>query len=301
MYGRWISSLASVCLHLGVLVLVLFWPAPEPPELSPSSTMISGLVSFNPIEGKAAQPTKQEQPESPQRPVETAEAQPKPVDTKPDKPEVTPRDVQETQPKVEPTTTKPPVETSEATPVPKDPEKPKEDQPKPVPQKNATEKPPKKEDLDSALADISKNTKPDKPKPQTKPKSSGDDLASALADLGKEVGGSGDGSQGSGSGSQGGTGYGIAGAYMDSVVSRVRPQWSWPGRVDRRNYVAVVNVKIAADGTITSYSLVTPSGNDFFDSTVLRAVQATRVLEPPPDTRFMDLDISFSPESLSRR
>jgi TonB family protein len=193
----------------------------------------------------------------------------------------------------------PPVETAEATPIPKDPVKaqpPANATVQAPPAKNATRTPPAKrpEDLNSALADLGRNTPPNRRAPAQ-------DLSSALADLGREVGGAGSGAQGSGAGSPDGTGYGIAGAYVDSVVSRIRPNWSWPGRTDRRNYVAVVNIKIAKDGTIQNYVLATSSGNDFFDSTVLRAIQATRQLEPPPSAQFMDMDISFSPDALSRR
>jgi TonB family protein len=61
-----------------------------------------------------------------------------------------------------------------------------------------------------------------------------------------------------------------------------------------------VNIKIGADGTIQNYRLKTSSGNPYFDSTVQNAIQATRILEPPPSPEYMDMDVSFSSEALSR-
>ncbi|MDL2316092.1 TonB C-terminal domain-containing protein, partial [Desulfovibrio sp. OttesenSCG-928-A18] len=130
----------------------------------------------------------------------------------------------------------------------------------------------------------------------------GQSLSSALTELDKELkaGGSGPDAQGTGPGGSGGDGYGILGAYQDSIISRVRENWSWPGRTDRRNFTAVVNIQIASDGTIKSARLVSPSGNNFFDATVMRAIATTAVLEPPPHPGYSNIDISFSPEALAQ-
>lgn len=323
MYERTLSLLASACLHLGVFVLVLFWPAPEPPEL-PTGTMVTGLVSFNPLEGTAGEPTRQDTPQpqkgneqpakptdvepqavvEPVKPIEPVEPV-KPIEpvepVKPREPEPTPEDtatpIPETPEKKTPpqnaTAQKTPVETKNATQE-KTPEQKKPEQQKPPEQKKPVQ------NVDNALADLQQQTGQQRGKGKTTGSGSGQDLSNALADLGQQVGGSGGGAQGRGAGVQGGTGYGVAGAYEDSVVSRVKPNWAWPNRADRRNFVAVVNIKIAADGTIQSYTLKTSSGNPYFDSTVTNAIQATRILEPPPDSRFMDMDVSFSSEALSR-
>ncbi|MDR2800263.1 MAG: TonB C-terminal domain-containing protein [Desulfovibrio sp.] len=91
----------------------------------------------------------------------------------------------------------------------------------------------------------------------------------------------------------------MLGAYHESVISRVRPNWVLPARADRKNYTAVVNIKIDKDGTILEARIVKPSGNTFFDSSVMQAVAATRTLEPPPHAGYSDIDISFTPESLT--
>jgi TonB family protein len=127
-----------------------------------------------------------------------------------------------------------------------------------------------------------------------------EDLSSALADLGREIGGSGQ-SRGAGAGTEGGAGLGIAGAYAESVASRIKPNWAMAERTDRTNYVAVVSLNINADGVIQNAVIKTPSGNSLFDASIIQAVRATRQVEAPPGTEFMNLDITFSREVLSRR
>lgn len=313
MFERSLSFLASLCLHLLVFVLVLFWPAPDPGPLLPTGTLVSGLVSFNPLEGAAKTPSRQDTP-TPQRGQQQPTQTTKQPEERPQTPETPPQKTPEKQPEKQPAkTVKQPDST--ATPIAEDPTK------KP-PQKNATAQattppaknataqtaPPAKNataqtpkgNVKDALKDLERQAGQQQGRGKNTGSGSGQDLSSALADLGKEVGGSGSGTQGSGAGAPGGTGYGVAGAYEDSVVSRVRPNWSWPGRTDRRNYIAVVNIQIGADGTIQSYRLTTPSGNGYFDSTVLRALQATRQLEAPPKPEYMDMDISFSSDALSK-
>ena len=325
MFERTLSFLGSFCLHLLVLVLVLYWPAPDPGPLTPTGTIVSGLVSFNPLEGAAKNPTRQDTP-APQRGQQAQTPPPQNQPTTPETPTPKPPEKQpDPQPVKQPS--KPPEDT--ATPIAEDPTKkppqqnataqaqPTQTPPAknataqtvpPVknataqttpPAKNATTRPPR-ESVNDALADLQRQTGQQQGRGRSSGSGRGQDLSSALDDIAKEVGGSGSGTQGGGAGAPGGTGYGVAGAYSDSVVSRVRPNWSWPGRTDRRNYIAVVNIKIAPDGAIQSYRLTTPSGNDYFDSTVLRAIQATRDLEAPPDPRFQDMDVSFSSDALSK-
>jgi TonB family protein len=134
-----------------------------------------------------------------------------------------------------------------------------------------------------------------------RPPSRGEDLSSALADLSRELGGSGQASRGGGSGIEGGSGMGIAGAYADSVASRIKPNWAMAERADRTNYVAVASLSINPDGVIQNAVIKTPSGNGLFDASILQAIRATRQVEAPPGVEFMNLDITFSREALSRR
>jgi colicin import membrane protein len=217
----------------------------------------------------------------------------------------------------EPPKTPPKTEPPKKTEVPKKPEVPEvpkkpEAQKKPeVPKKpEPANKPPasskpRKDDLSGALAELSrevsgKNTRRDG---GAGGQNQGGNraLSGALAELGKEAKGRGDGASGSGPGGDGGDGYGVLGAYQDSVISRVRPNWSLPARADRRSYTAVVNIKIAKDGTILEARIIRSSGNGFFDASVMQAVTATKALEPPPHPDYSDINISFTPEALGRQ
>ncbi len=300
------SFLFSLCLHLGLFVLVLFWPAPSPPlmDLNPGP-VITGIVTIG-KEGKATPKAQQSAPDAGRQ--ERVEKPKPPEPEKPNVPQVEHKPVPPEKPEVKPEVKpveKPVEKVPDATPIPKEPEKPtKNATAQAAPAKNATvpqtaAKPAPKEDLGSALADLRRDTGKRGATGSTAGK--GQNLSSALSDLGKEVGGSGTDAYGTGPGGRGGDGVGILGAYEDSIVSRVKPNWSWPGRTDRRNYIAVVNVKIAADGAIKDVRISRSSGNSYFDATVLRAVTATRQLEPPPKPEYMDMDILFNSEDLARR
>lgn len=320
------SFLLSLCLHLALLLLVVFWPAPAPPPYEPhAGALVSGLVTIGKegkstpnaksevpqaSKGRSEQPSEQQKQGAPvEKPAEAAPPDPpKPVETPPPPPEK-PKEA----PKPEP----------EATPIPKEPEKTPEKKPEPKPEPKKEEKKPeekkpeprkdekkpepkkpepKKDDLKSALADMQKDvgSPTGKQRGRTSGPGSGQDLSSALADLGKQVGGSGNDAQGRGPGGSGGDGYGRLGAYQDSVISRVRPNWSFVERADRKNYVAVVNILIDADGTIKGARIVTSSGNSYFDGTVMQAIAATERLEAPPSPDMMNINISFTPQALAR-
>ena len=322
-FERFLSLLLSICLHLCLLAFAIFWPtdAGKPPAM-PEGRFISGMISIGKA-GKDAEGGRQALPEAARgrpektKPIErpTSDAEPvkpsTPVTT-PDKPEPkpTPNPVEKPVKKPEPDAVPIPKDPEKKTPpkpepAPKPPEKPAE-QTKPATKKESGEKkkPAPKESLDSALADLSKQVGSPKGKASGKGTASGgkgQDLSSALADLGKQVGSAGGASSGTGPGGSGGDGYGVLGAYQDSIISRVRPNWSWPGRTDRRNYTAVVNIQIDKDGSIRNARIVSSSGNSFFDATVLRAVSATVTLEPPPGPEYADIDISFTPEALGAR
>ncbi|MDR0827193.1 MAG: TonB C-terminal domain-containing protein [Desulfovibrio sp.] len=327
-FDRLPSFAASFCLHLVIAALVIFMPGSSaPPPAPPGAVMVSGLVTIG-KEGRSAQ-GKQETPDSGKGQEENNSAPPKPVEpvepTKPAEPPQPPKPVEQA-PEPEVTAPKPP--DPEATVIPKTPEKPeppkpeppkeevkkpeapkpepkKPEPPKPVPPKAPVKTPPsRKEDLSSALADLGREVKSGQGSRSGTAKgnnrnNAGRDLSRALADLGKNVGGAGDGLSGSGPGGSGGDGLGILGAYQESVISRVRPNWALPARADRKSYTAVVNIKIDKDGTILEARIVKPSGNSFFDSSVMQAVAATRILEPPPHAGYSSIDISFTPEALS--
>jgi TonB family protein len=249
------------------------------------------------------------EPRTPPPPAEvpknTPEASPRdpsavPIPKNPEKTEVKTPEPPNPPPKPEPPKKTEPPKKNEP---PKKVEPPKKGEPPKKPP--AASKPPQ-DDLAGALAELGREVSGKNPKrggsgPVGRGRSGDGALSGALADLGKEAGGRGNGPSGSGPGGDGGDGYGVLGAYQDSIISRVRPNWSLPARADRRSYTAVVNIKIDRDGVILEARIIRSSGNGFFDASVMQAVAATKTLEPPPHPDYADINISFTPETLSRQ
>jgi TonB family protein len=294
-YERLLSFLASLCLHLGLFSAILFWPAGAPilPP-PPGGILIDGLVSINPLPGASARNPRQDLPPPP--PVRAADVQPQTERQQPDPASVR---APEIQPRAEIQPSRVPPPPQEAPVIPKEPQRAANATPPALPARNASSNAPgnatrrrNTESLDDALADMARQAR--------RPPRRGEDLSSALADLGREIGGPGQARQGGGAGTEG-TGLGVAGAYADSVASRIKPNWAMAERTDRTNYVAVVSLNISAEGVILNSAIKTSSGNGLFDASVLQAIRATRQVEAPPGTEYMRLDMTFSREVLSRR
>lgn len=305
-FTRLPSFLLSLILHLGLFAVVLFWPlgTSNLPDVT-AAPMVTGLVTIKPgqsLPGKGVEKPQDATGNTPAKPIEKAA---------PTEPEKTPAQVQRPdQPEVKPEVKA--VEKApdpEAIPIPKEPEK-KKDVPEPIkkepekkpeakkPEKKPEKKPPaKKDDLASALASLDKDVKKEDKKRQGK---GGNAVTGALDDLKKQTGGPGDGGPGMGSGG-GGDGVGALGSYEASVISRVRPNWSYVEPANRRNFTAVVNIRIDPDGTIREARIVQSSGNSYFDGTVMSAIRLTATLEPPNSPEMMDMNIAFSPDALRNR
>jgi TonB family protein len=97
-----------------------------------------------------------------------------------------------------------------------------------------------------------------------------------------------------GPGGSGGDGIGILGDYLQVIHSRVRANWSFPARADRRQYTTLVNIRIAPDGAITHIRMLRSSGSSFYDSSVENALRRTARFEPPPRPDLMDINIEFA-------
>lgn len=286
--------------------LIFFTPAysalPDPTR----NVTITGIVTL----GKAGRPAPasvpkkaeasgQEKPQPVKKPkADEAKAVAqieKPVQ-EPPKPEVKP--VEKPEPKPEP---KP-----EAAPIPKEPEKKKEaekkqEKPKPEKKKEPQKKPAttKKESVEDALLALSKETQKKDGKGQAAPK--GQKAEDALKDLEKELNqGSGAEESGDGPGGADGDGRGALGAYYEVIISRVKQNWSWTGRADRTVLSALVNIRLSREGEILSATLTRSSGNAFYDSAVLRALNLTTDLEPPPRPDLMNIDIEFASDEMTR-
>ena len=350
---RFSSMLLSMCLHLGIVALVLLWPLPEPKLKDFKPPLVTGLVTFKgngkplpnskTMQSQANKATekatvqKQEEPTLPQTP-QAPPVQENPQAEEPQKPEVKP--LEKVEPKVEPPKVEPKVEPPKEPPAPPEVplpdvsaiKVPKEDIKKP-PQKNATaQKPPQKEvkKPEEKVADKKPDTKKaDDKKPDTKKKSS---VADALKGLEKDVkkntkaetttakgggkkpggksavdsaldglmgdtAGSEENGEGTGPGDAGGVGVGNLGPYEAIIVQSVQPNWSLPPRADRRSLSAVVGMTVEPDGTISQARLVQSSGDRLFDSSLMRAIHLTGILdEPPPNGQRLTVEVEFVPQ-----
>ena len=114
------------------------------------------------------------------------------------------------------------------------------------------------------------------------------------------AGGGSGGSDASGSGGSrtGGAGSGSHGAsagYSAKVAARVRPNIVYPDAISG-NPQAVVRVRAAPDGTITSAVISKSSGNKAWDDAVVRALEKTDKLPRDIDGRVPSpIVIQFRP------
>jgi TonB family protein len=293
---RLLSFFAALCLHLILFIVILFWPAPAARPRLPTGILIEGLVSVNPLPGAPARTIRRAV--SPAEPVRTAQASRRPEEIQP-RPSVTPAREPSRRETVIPSraenrqapdTPAPPAETPRNATLP-----PARNATRP-PARNASSTPPPPpppaEDVNSALAEMRQASR------RSPAAGRGEDLSRALAALDRELNSA---NQGGGGGAEDGAGLGLAGAYADSVASRIKPNWAMAERADRANYIAIVSLSIGADGLIRSAVIKSSSGNGLFDASILQAVRATRQVEPPPGPEYFNMDITFSRDVLSRR
>ena len=307
---NWASYLLSLCLHLAVFLLIMFWPSSPPVNLETPPVMIS-LVDGAPggnrtpssILGKMGKPTDGPRDVSP--PAKKADA------AAPERPEV----------KADPTADKArPVEAKPEPKVERKPEPKHEVKPKPEP-KDATpvaDKKDKKKKEDKKKDDDKKtDKKADKPskgdpvaaamnqarREATSRVESGDKGSSveqALAQARRNAGGDGGGGGGEGDGPGGG---GLNDVYMGQVMLAVRPNWSFTSAT-RLNLVCVVRVKVNLQGEVEKVDVTQSSGNAQYDSSAANAIWRTSragAFPPPPSEQYTELDLVFTLNELMGR
>lgn len=285
--------------------------------------MVSGLVTLG-KQGKATPDARQETPKSRKgegqgkvEPPSELKPEPKPEIKPEPKPETAPQTKPEPKPEIKPEPKPENKPVPDAALIPKEPEKkpekpkpepkpeskpkPEEKKPAPKPEEKKPEpkpKPEKKEDLANALADLGKKVGGDsrgsgrgQPAPG---RGKGSALSSGLDDLAKQIGGGGEDDTGRGPGGAGGDGLGVRGGYLDSIHSRVKSNWSWPGRADRLTFTTRIRISIAPSGAISSWQVVRSSGNDGYDNSVIQALLQTHNLEPPPEPQYREVEIGFT-------
>ncbi|HCZ12522.1 MAG TPA: cell envelope integrity protein TolA [Nitrospiraceae bacterium] len=82
------------------------------------------------------------------------------------------------------------------------------------------------------------------------------------------------------------------GDYYSMIVGKIRQQWVFPESIDR-DLIAVINIKIARDGSVTVDKIEKGSGNPLFDRSALRAISKASPLPPPPQE--MEMGVRFKP------
>ena len=306
---NWASYLLSLCLHLAVFLLIMFWPSSPPVNLETPPVMIS-LVDGAPggnrtpssILGKMGKPTdgprdvsppaKKADAAAPERPEVKADPtadKARPVEAKPEpKVERKPEPKHEVNPKPEP---------KDATPVAD-----KKDKKKKEDKKKDDDKKPEKPKKDDKKKDDKKSTPKDDKKTDKKADkpSKGDPVAAAMNQARRNAGGDGGGGGGEGDGPGGG---GLNDVYMGQVMLAVRPNWSFTSAT-RLNLVCVVRVKVNLQGEVEKVDVTQSSGNAQYDSSAANAIWRTSragAFPPPPSEQYTELDLVFTLNELMGR
>ncbi len=283
--------LLSGLLHVSVVVLLLLLAVRAGPRPLPMVAYTVELTDPSAIGGRlppgkiSTQPSRDAAPPPPPPGRPAAEEPPRAPEPPPPAPEPEPVA------KVEPPKPAPPepeavkIEPAKKPEPPKPPQKPvAKPEPKPPPPKPVAEKP---------------KPAPEKPAQAAKPAGQGSADADAPAKdaygaaaerwrakaQGQGLGGSDGGSGPIGTGGPGPGGGGqLVGieflAYRQTVINTVKSHWT--NVVASAGLVAAVRFAIGSDGTLGAIRLERSSGNAAYDSSVLRAVQRTQQLPPPP-------------------
>lgn len=324
------SYSVSIVLHVGLALIVLFWPSSPPLKLDQPMMQISltmGAPGGNklpsavlgpqgrPNPSQAAPKPAPAQEDSGAVPVpreDTVQPRPEPQRESRPKPQPKPDAVaiaeKKEQKKPEPPKDEPEEDAPKPKPKEKQPEKPKEvarapepDKPtkpdvkpsKPSDTKKPGKEPSSQDALKAALADAAKQAGP------RKTRTSSSSIAGALADFEKSSKSSGQGGGGGGEG-DGPGGGGIYDVYAGMVILAVRPNWSMP-TYSRDVLVVQVRVKVDPRGEVLDCSIARSSGRAEFDASAVNAVVRTKVLPPPPTPDQQDMLLTFNSQEMMGR
>lgn len=298
---RFLSMFLSLCLHLGLIATILYWPV---------STMKVRLdvpvykVKLVQLAQKAPNPLpKQSKPvvketkakkEAPAKPTPKKEA---PKKEAPKKEAVTKKAPAKAKPKAKPVSTKKKDLPKKAVSKKKKPQKKKavkkENTKKKAVKKKAKKKTPPKptpEDLlRKALASTKATVKKDD---QKKVQNIENELAALQKAVAKED------AKKAEQGIEGTPQDGIIGSIEDlyalTVMDAIRPNWRYPKLATRTILVAQVRIMISNAGEILDAKLVNSSGRPDFDSSTLRAIADTEHLPTPPSPDLTEITLNFN-------
>ena len=320
----------SGLLHASIVVVALVLAVRAGPRPLPMVAYTVEITDPSAIGGRlppgkiSTQPTADAAPPPPPRGEPAAEqppAAPEPPAPAPEPEPVAKAEPPKPPPPPEPEAVK--IEPAKKPEPPKPPPKPvTKPEPKPPPPKPVAEKPkPAPEKPAPEKAAEKPKPAPEKPAQAAKPAGQGaadadaapKDAYGAAADRwrakaqGQGLGGT-DG--GSGPIGTGGPGPGGGGqqvgleflAYRQTVINTVKSHWT--NVIASAGLVAAVRFTIGSDGSLSAIRLERSSGNAAYDSSVLRAVQRTQQLPPPPAKYAKEFDefvIEFHSEETGGR
>jgi TonB family protein len=260
-------------------------PPPAPPE---PVAKAEPPPAVKPPEPPPPEPTPQAKPPEPKAPeVKLPDVKPEP------KPEPKPVPKAEAKP-VEPKPVARPEPTPEPKPAPKPEAKPAEPKPEAKPEAKKPETP----QADAARPDAAAKAPAGKPaatpgSPSGTQEAAPRDAYAAAAERWRSKaagtgGGLGGAEGGSGPIGIGGEGPGGGGqqvgleflAYHQQVISTIKARWT--NVISRPGLVAFVRFQIAPDGAVSDVEVAQSSGNAAYDSSIVRAVQQSNPLQPPP-------------------
>ncbi len=90
--------------------------------------------------------------------------------------------------------------------------------------------------------------------------------------------------------------------YYATIMSHVQQHWQPPDvKTWNPNLLAVVSIVIASDGKIVSQNFEQPSGDKLFDQFVLKTLEASNPLPPPPaalQKQRLEIGLNFKPSGI---
>ena len=317
------SYVLSLCLHIGIILIIWLWPASKPlvyPEQPVMISLVDGAPGGNkepsPILGpmgakadgesapapaaKKAEVAQQEREETRAAPIKAPKDERPMKKEEPKKPELKPALKQEVQPKEK--AISPKKKDIKEEPKKKDEEKPKP-QAKPQEQKqDQKQKTSGKDTKDSenkgaedkdAIASALNQARRKATSRTGSDSGGGSSVEQALAQARKNAGGNRGGGGGEGSGPGGG---GLHSVYLGQVMLAVRPNWGYASG-SRANLQCTVHITVTAAGQVQTAQLVASSGNAQYDASCVNAIWRTSKagdFPPPPTPMYHELDIVFT-------
>lgn len=317
------SYVLSLCLHIGIILIIWLWPASKPlvyPEQPVMISLVDGAPGGNkepsPILGpmgakadgesapapaaKKAEVAQQEREETRAAPIKAPKDERSMKKEEPKKPELKPAPKQEVQPKEK--AISPKKKDIKEEPKKKDEEKPKP-QAKPQEQKqDQKQKTSGKDTKDSenkgaedkdAIASALNQARRKATSRTGSDSGGGSSVEQALAQARKNAGGNRGGGGGEGSGPGGG---GLHSVYLGQVMLAVRPNWGYASG-SRANLQCTVHITVTAAGQVQTAQIVASSGNAQYDASCVNAIWRTSKagdFPPPPTPMYHELDIVFT-------